>query len=329
MAEHDVFGMCNALFDIQAEVDDSDIETLGLQKGGMFLIDEAQRETLVPLIRERIVNTEAGGSGANTMLGASLLGARTCYTSRVGADDFGKRYRDSLIEHGVDARLGVGEGATGISVILLTPDKQRTMLTYLGRSRDLQPEDVDVDAVHSSKMVYLTGYLWDTDNQKEAVLLAMHEAKAAGAKVTFSLSDMFCVDRHRDDFWKLLRKNVDVVFANADEAKALTGTDNDEESVRALAETCEIAAVTMDKRGSILQRGDDVFRVPARLVTPVDTTGAGDMYAAGVLAGLSQGLDLPVAGALGAYAAAQVVAKLGPRLESLNEDDVAAVCAGA
>jgi len=321
----DVFGMCNALYDLQAEVEEDVLAGLGVQKGGMFLIDAEQQRQIVPRVYTSLVNTEAGGSGANTMLGVALLGGRACYTSRVGNDEHGGLYRQSLTERGVKANLGVGAGETGISLILITPDTQRTMFTFLGQSRHLQREDVNVDDLRASQYLYVTGYLWDTDNQKEAVLFAMREANRAGVRVALSLSDPFCVNRHKEDFRRLLHDHVDVLFGNYQEAQAMTDTDTPREAVRALAEHCQVAVVTMDDKGSLIRQGDRLYEIPVYPVKAVDATGAGDMYAAGLLYGLTQGLPLEVTGRIAAYAAAQVVAKLGPRLESLDTAEIDAL----
>ncbi|MDX1934576.1 MAG: adenosine kinase [Capsulimonadales bacterium] len=322
----DVFGMCNALFDIQAEVSDETLSELSLAKGNMMLISEEEQRNIVPRIYDRIVNTESGGSGANTMIGLALLGASTVYTSRVGSDEHGRLYRDGLVRQGVKANLGAGHGDTGISLILITPDAQRTMCTFLGESRELTPADVNLEDIRHSRYLYVTGYLWDTDNQKEAVVRAMNEAKQAGVRVTFSLSDPFCVARHREDFLGLLREHVDVVFSNAEEARGMTGESEVERAARKLAELSGgIAVVTKDRSGSLIVEGETVYEIPVYPVEAVDTTGAGDMYAAGVLYGLTQGLPLPVAGRIGAYAAAQVVAKLGPRLESIDAEAIAVI----
>src|SRR5262245_28655622 len=162
----DVFGMCNALFDIQAEVTDDVLNELSLGKGGMTLISEEDQRAIVPRVYTEIVNTEAGGSGANTMIGVAMLGGTACYTSRVGTDEHGRLYRDGLARQGVKPNLGAGDGDTGISLILVTPDTQRTMCTFLGESRGLHPDDVNLDDLWVSRYLYVTGYLWDTENQK-------------------------------------------------------------------------------------------------------------------------------------------------------------------
>jgi sugar/nucleoside kinase (ribokinase family) len=318
----DVFGMCNALFDIQATVTDRVLDDLGVRKGGMHLIEDRQREKVVLRIAGSIVNTAAGGSGANTMSGLAMLGGRACYTSRVGDDEFGVRYREGLASMGVKPNLGVGDGATGVSIILVTPDAQRTMLTYLGQSRNLQPEDIVEADIAESACVYITGYLWDMDGQKAAVMRAIQGAKRVGAKVAFSLADMFCVERNRDDFADMLRKCVDIVFANSDEARALTGAPTASEAARALSAWCTVVAVTDGSRGSIIRNGTMSASIPACDVNVVDTTGAGDMYAAGLLYGLSRSLSIESAGRIASYCAGQVVSRMGPRLERVDSSEI-------
>lgn len=321
----DVFGMCNALFDLQAEVREEVLAELNLEKGGMFLLEEEQQRQIIPRIYTEIVNTESGGSGANTMIGVALLGGTACYTSRVGNDEHGNLYRAGLQEKGVRPNLGVGDGQTGISLILITPDAQRTMCTYLGQARGLHRDDIRLADLQASRYLYVTGYLWDTDNQKEAVLYAMREANRAGVRVALSLSDPFCVNRHKDDFLRLIRDHVDVLFGNASEAQMLTDTDSPRDAVRALAAHSALAVVTMDDKGSLIQQGETVHEIPVYPVTAVDTTGAGDMYAAGLLYGLTHGLPHEITGRIASYAAAQVVAQLGPRLDRL---DITAITTG-
>lgn len=314
----DVFGMCNALVDVQAKVDETIIRELGLQKGGMFLIDDMQRRFLIEHLAERVVHSEAGGSGANTMIGVALLGGRACYTSKVADDEHGALYRYSLSEKGVKPNLAIGEGSTGVSFILLTPDAQRTMCTYLGASQQLRPDEVNIDDLRQSRYLYITGYLWDTESQKQAVLHAMQEANKAGVRVAFSLSDLFCVRRHKPDFQQLLERHVDVLIGNAAEAQELSGADNPHHAARLLADYCDVAVVTMDSRGALIRQGSTVYEIPAFRVQAVDATGAGDMYAAGLLYGMCAGFSLDVAGRLAAYTAAQVVTKMGARLDNIE-----------
>ena len=323
---YDVFGMCNPLYDIQAEVPETVLAELGYEKGGMFLIDHAQQRDVIATIYEHIVNTAAGGSGANTMIGIALLGGTACYTGKLGNDEHASLYTSGLNAKGVRSLAAQGDGTTGISVILVTPDAQRTMFTFLGMCRELGPEDVALDALRQSKYLYVTGYLWDTDTQKEAVLKAMREAKAAGVKVALSLSDPFCVNRNKDDFLAIIRDHVDLLIGNSEEAQALTDTATPRDAIRAMAAYCELAAVTMDANGSLLRSGDTLLTIPPYPVQAIDTTGAGDMYAAGILYGLTQNLPLERTGRIASCVAAQVVVKLGPRLESLDNEAIDRFC---
>ena len=218
-----------------------------------------------------------------------------------------------------------GEGTTGIGTVLLTPDAERTLCTFLGISRELGPDDLDLEALRSSLYLYVTGYLWDTDSQKAAVLRAMEEAKAAGVKVALSLSDSFCVHRHKADFLEIAAKYVDLLIGNHEEAQALMDADNPYDAIRATAPLCDMAVVTMGSRGALLRQGDRLVEAAACKVHPIDTTGAGDMYAAGLLYGLTHGLSLEKTGELASYVAAKVVAQLGPRLDCLDAEAVAAI----
>lgn len=266
------------------------------------------------------------------MIGLAQLGATACYTSRVGADEHGRRYRDGLASLGVKPNLGTpspSDGDTGISLILVTPDAERTMCTFLGIAQQLRPEDVNLEDLRSSRYLYVTGYLWDTPEQKEAVRLAMREARNAGVRVAFSLSDPFCVGRHKDDFLQILQSGVDVVFSNEEEAVGITDLPDAEAAARRLADLCGgIAVVTRNRDGSLICDGRDLHIIPVFKVEAVDTTGAGDMYAAGVLYGLSRSLPLPIAGRIGAYTAAQVVSQMGPRLASIDRSAIGVIESG-
>lgn len=315
---YDVFGMCNPLYDIQAEITDELLNEIGVQKGGMFLIDEDRQQALVSKIYSHIVNAEAGGSGANTMIGVSMLGGTACYTGKVAHDEHGTLYTDGLRSKQVHFDTPAGAGITGISVILVTPDAERTMLTFLGICRELCPDDISLDRLRQSQYLYITAYLWDTDSQKAAVLRAMQEARAAGVKTALSLSDPFCVHRHKSDLLEIIDQYVDLLIGNEEEAMALTDSADPHAAIRGMP--CTMAAVTMSARGSLIRSGDTVYEIPAYPVQPVDSTGAGDMYAAGLLYGLTHDLPLQQTGRMAACLAAQVVGKLGPRLESLDRE---------
>ncbi len=319
----DVYGMCNPLFDIQAELTDEMLVKTGFEKGGMNLIDEAAQKALLTSIDGHIVNTESGGSGANTMIGIALLGGTACYTGKLADDTHGVLYAEKLREKGVQLCAPLGKGTTGICVVLITPDAERTLCTFLGICRELGPSDVDAEALASSKYLYVTGYLWDTESQKAAVLSAMNTARTHGVKVAMSLSDPFCVNRHKAAFLDIASEYVDLLVGNHEEMQELTDTASPEDAIVATKELCDMAAVTVGSSGSLLRDGEAMYAVPAVAVDAIDTTGAGDTYAAGLLYGLTRGLPMEQTGRIACYLASQVVGKLGPRLESVDADLIA------
>lgn len=314
----DVFAMCNALFDVQTNVEDGMLAELGLEKGSMQLLDRDHLHAILRHIAPCIVNREPGGSGANTAFGVALMGGAACFTSHVGEDEYGELYRKGLAARGVKANLGVEPGDTGLCVVLVTPDAQRTMGTFLGRSQDLVPADVNLEDLRQAKYLYVTAYLWDTSSQKDAVLYAMEEARRAGIKVAISLSDSFCVKRHKEDLQHLVQEYACLVFGNGDEALHLTGAGDVYSASDILSGWTDTVVITLGAEGALIRRGDRLYAVPAHTVQAVDTTGAGDMYAAGFLFGLSRDLPLPVCGRIAARAAAEVVAQMGPRLTHLD-----------
>jgi len=313
----DVFGMCNALFDIQAEVDDSTLLELGLEKGSMLLVDDERQKAIVPRIYRHIVNTESGGSGANTIVGVSNLGARAAYVGKVRDDQIGRLYTHDIRAAGVafETRPAAEGPATGCSYILVTEDGERTMNTYLGAAQDLMPGDIDATEIASAKIIYLEGYLWDPKNAKEAFVKASKIAHDAGREVALTLSDSFCVDRYRDEFIDLMKKRtVDLVFANEAELHSLYQTSDFDAALKQLREDAKLGIVTRSEKGCVVASHEGVIAVPAFPVAQiVDTTGAGDLFAAGFLFGLVRGAGYDNAGRLGALAAAEVIQHIGAR----------------
>jgi sugar/nucleoside kinase (ribokinase family) len=259
---------------------------------------------------------QSGGSAANTMTGVASFGGRAAYIGKVADDQLGRVFTHDLRACGVrcDADPVRSTVPTGRSLILVTPDAQRTMNTYLGVSELLGPEDVDEALVSSAKLVYLEGYLWDRPEAKEAYRKAAAIAHASGGKVSLSLSDSFCVERHHDSFLELVASDVDVLFANEPEITMLYGTDSFDEAMHKVRGHCEIAALTRGKLGSLVVTSDDVHVIdPHEVTNVVDTTGAGDLYAAGFLFGLTNGRDLDECGRLGSLAAAEIISHVGAR----------------
>jgi sugar/nucleoside kinase (ribokinase family) len=312
--ELDVVGIGNAMVDVLAHAEDGFLARQGLVKGAMQLVDEARARELYDAMGPGV--EISGGSAANTMVGVASFGGRAHYIGKVRDDQLGDVFGHDLRSTGVayDTPRATDGPPTGRCLILVTPDAQRTMSTFLGASSRLGPRDVDPRLVARGRILYLEGYLFDPPEAQEAFRVAAAAAHAAGRKVSLTLSDPFCVDRHRKAFLDLVERHVDILFANEAEICALYEAADFEAALARVRGHCEIAALTRSARGSVILGEGRVFRVAAQPVgAVVDTTGAGDLYAAGVLYGLSRGLDLPTCGRLGSLAAAEVIAHVGAR----------------
>jgi adenosine kinase len=314
----DVLGLGNSLVDIIAETDDAYLQAQDMVKGAMTLIDEERAEALYAArVAPRVVS---GGSAANTIVGVASFGVGAAYIGKVKADDLGRAYVSDLRGAGVafDTAPAQDGPATGRCLIYVTPDGERTMNTFLGASSHLSPPDVDEGLVRAARIVYLEGYMWDRPAAKSAFLKAGEIARAANRRVALTLSDSFCVDRFRGEFIDLMRRGiVDTLFANADEILSLYETPNLGEALAAVRREGVLAAVTRSEKGSVVVDRLHTHEVPAFPIARLsDTTGAGDLYAAGFLAGLARGADLKACAALGALAAAEIIQHLGARPEA-------------
>jgi sugar/nucleoside kinase (ribokinase family) len=310
----DVTAIGNAIVDVIAQADDSLLAAHSLPKGAMNLIDADMAEKLYGIMGPG--KEASGGSAGNTIAGIAALGGKAAYIGKVANDQLGKIFTHDIRAVGVtyDTPPLTSGLPTARSLIFVTPDAQRTMQTFLGACTQLGPEDVNMDYIAASKVVYMEGYLWDLPRAKQAMLDAALKAKEAGVKVSLTLSDSFCVGRFRDEFLDLAEKHVDILFANESEILSLYQTENFDEAVRQVKQHCEIAALTRSEKGSVVVRGDEVHAIPAVPgVKVVDTTGAGDAYAAGFLYGYTQGRDLATCGRLGGVMAADVISQYGPR----------------
>ena len=313
-ARYDVVGIGNALVDVIAHAPDSFITEHGLVKGWMDLIDTERAVQLYQALGSAV--EMSGGSAANTMCGVASFGGAAAYLGKVSDDELGKVFGHDLLAVGVQFRPGnhIDEVPTGRCIIVVTPDAERTMNTYLGASSLYCAADVDDAAVANGRVLYMEGYLYDRPEAKEAFRHAASVAHAGGRMVSLTLSDSFCVDRHRDDFLSLVADDVDLLFGNEAELLALYQTDSFDAAVAELRQYCPFAAITVGAKGSIVIDGDDVIQVPPVPVRKViDTTGAGDLYAAGFLYGLTSGRPLDECGQLGSIAAAEVISHVGPR----------------
>lgn len=311
---YDVFGVGNAIVDLQLKVDDAFLDHIRVSKGLMTLVEADRQLEILGTLADHSVSRCSGGSACNTVVGVADMGGTGAYACKTGNDDLGEFYVGDLRRLGITVPVAASEGITGTSVILITPDAQRTMLTHLGVSSKLDAGDLPADEIANSEYLYVEGYLFPGDETRAAALKAIEIAKAKGVKVALSLSDAWVVGTCRTLCWELIRGPVDLLFANKEEAKALVGTDDPIECARTIHRHATNVALTLGPDGSILMHGNQVFPVEGVHVDAIDTTGAGDMYAAGVLYGLTHGMSWQQAGRLGSHAAAQVVGQMGARL---------------
>jgi len=312
---YDVVGIGNAIVDVIARAEDDFLVKHGMHKGGMALIDEARAKAIYDAMGE---GTEiSGGSAANTIAGVASLGARAAFIGKVKDDELGKAFTHDIRNAGVafDTPPAPGGPSTARCYIMVTPDGERTMNTFLGAAQNLTPADISDDLISSSAVTYLEGYLWDPPQAKDAFRKAAKIAHAAKRKVALTLSDAFCVDRYRAEFVELIRGHtVDIVFANERELHSLYETADFDTAVASLRKDAQLAVVTRSEKGCVVITRDETLAVPAAPIDRVvDATGAGDLFAAGFLVGHSRGLDNRTAAQLGALSAAEVIQHLGAR----------------
>jgi sugar/nucleoside kinase (ribokinase family) len=319
---YDVLGIGNAIVDVIARTEDDFLAAQGMHKGGMALIDEARAATIYDAMGP--ATESSGGSAANTIVGVASFGGRAAFVGKVKDDVLGKAFAHDIRAARVtfDTKAATSGPSTARCYIMVTPDGERTMNTYLGAAQELTPSDIDEAQIAASHIVYLEGYLWDPKSAKEAFVKAATIAHGAGRQVALTLSDSFCVDRYRDEFLDLMRKGtVDLVFANEAELHSLYQTSDFDTALKQLRANTKLGVVTRSEKGCVVASKDGVVAVPASPIQKlVDTTGAGDLFAAGFLFGLVRNAGHENAGRLGALAAAEVIQHIGARPQaSLKE----------
>lgn len=310
----DVVGLGNALVDVLSHEDDAFLDRHGMPKGAMTLVDAAEAERLYAAMGPGV--EISGGSVANTMHGLASFGGTGAFVGKVADDQLGAVFAHDLRSAGVAFEVPplVDDVPTGRCLIVVTPDAQRTLNTSLGAASRLTPADLPVAQLEAASVTYVEGYLFDRPEAKEAIRRAASVAHRAGRRVSVTLSDGFCVDRHRADFLDLVEHHVDVLFANEDEICSLYEVGEFDDALQRVNHHCEIAVLTRSEKGSVIVAGDEVHVIDAHPADAVvDTTGAGDQYAAGFLYGLTHGHDLATCGRLGSLAAAEVISHLGAR----------------
>ncbi len=320
--ELDVYALGNALVDVRVQVEDSFLVELGLEKGNGYHVERSrQQEILQKLLGSNSLDiaretgklkTVAAGSAANTVHGISKLGGRAGFCGKVANDELGAIYIEHMKHSGVFFSENTEQGMTGTCVVLISDDAQRTMLTCLGVSGRIDYEDIDEELLGRSKYLYLEGYLFESECAARTMLRAVELARKKGVKIALTASDPGCVERHRDSFLQLVRNDVDLLFANTRESQALSDTNNIETALRTLSGWCEIVAVTDGEHGSFVSFNGEITKIPPHKVSAVDTTGAGDAYAAGLLYGITHGCTVEESGKIASIFAAEVVAQIGP-----------------
>jgi sugar/nucleoside kinase (ribokinase family) len=316
VSRFDVVTLGNALVDVLTYADEDFVTRTGVEPGAMTMVDAARSDEIYA---EMGPATEiSGGSAANTAAGVACFGGRAAYIGRVADDEFGKVFSHDLRSVGVhfEAPFATDGSPTGRCLVIVTPDAQRTLCTFLGAGAELDETYIDEGLIASSAVTYLEGYVWDPPAAKEAVRRAAAIAHRADQRVALTLSDPFCVDRHREEFRELIDGHIDILFANELEITMLYEVDTFDEALHHVRGRCEIAALTRGEHGSVIVAGDDVHVIDAHPARVVDTTGAGDLYAAGFLYGMTHGYNLATCGQLASLGAAEVISHLGARPEA-------------
>ena len=307
-----IYGIGNPLIDILAYISDSDLEKLSLYKGTMHLIDRERHGEIINYLKTKKLVYSPGGSCPNTMVTLRMLGIETTLAGGVGHDELADVYRLKLKDIGLNDELVSYDESTGTSIILLTEDKERTMNTYLGANRCFSEKDVNLDSLNEASLFYFTGYMWDTESQKGAVKKALDFCRKNGIKVAFDVADPFAVGRYRQTFLELIENYCDIVFANSEEARYLFDNYDAYECCKSMSKLTHIAVVKNGKKGSFVAEDRKITQIPlSGSTSPVDTTGAGDTYAAGFLYGQAKGLSTTESAQIASYLAGEIISCLG------------------
>ncbi|MEA5466543.1 adenosine kinase [Leptothoe sp. PORK10 BA2] len=329
--KYDVYGLGNALVDIECALSVDTLATIGMDKGVMTLLDEAVQNTALAQLKAYDTKRSCGGSAANTIIAISQLGGHTFYCCKVADDDYGHFYTQDLVDCGVETNLtgqAAAAGITGKCLVLVTPDADRTMGTFLGISSELSDQDLDADAIASSAYTYIEGFLVTGENSKQAAIKARYLAKSAGRKLAMSLSDYNMVKFFRPGLLEMIGDGVDLLFANESEALLMADTDDFAVAIDYLKTLAHTFAITRGPQGSILFDGEQVIEIAPYPVKAIDTVGAGDMYAGALLYGITHGLSWAQAGTLGSMASAQLVTAYGARMETAALQQILAQVVG-
>lgn len=306
-----IYGIGNPLIDIVIQSTHKDLSNLSLNSGVMHLVDEKRQQEILNYFQNSRPQYFPGGSAPNTMVACAGLGTSSLIAGKIGHDQFGDIYSNQVEKYGVLSGLVRGDGPTGSSIILVTPDGERTMNTHLGMCREFSENDVDEKILSNATYFYFTGYMWDTESQKAAIQKAIQISKRNDVQIIFDVADPFAVDRNVDEFLYMIEHDVDIVFANHHELNILFGSDNVDECGKKLSKIVSSAGIKLGKEGSMVIEGGQSHLIPPQPILAKDSTGAGDMYAAGFLAALSNGLSMKKAGEIGGELAEEIIQQSG------------------
>lgn len=302
-----IFGIGNPLIDVVINATDEDLVSLELEKGTMELVDEKRQQQLISYFKDKTPQYFPGGSAPNTILACTGLGIKSHISGKIGMDDLGNKYMKRVNEYGVDSGLVRTDGRTGSSIILVTPDGERTMNTNLGLCQEYCSDDIDEEKLSRSKFLYFTGYMWDTDSQKSAIKKAIRIAHDNNVKVVFDVADPFAVSRNRDSFLKIINQEIDIIFANQSEIQILMESENLDFCIDNLMKIVNWGGIKLGKKGSLIFKNDEKYVIKPSPVHALDSTGAGDMYAAGFLTSLAKGKEYGNVGQIAVHLAEEVI----------------------
>ena len=310
-----IFGIGNPLIDVVIKASEKDLTSLGLTKGTMQLVDEKRQEQIINYFKGTKNNYFPGGSAPNTILACSGLGIHSHIAGKIGKDELGNTYIERVNEYGADSGIVFGDGRTGSSIILVTPDGERTMNTHLGMCQEYGSNDIDEEKLSKAKFFYFTGYMWDTDSQKSAIKKAIQIAQNNKVKIVFDVADPFAVDRNRDSFLRMIEKDVDIVFANQSELKILLDSEDIDFCIDNLMEIVNSGGIKLGKEGSLIFDNNKKYVIKPSPILAKDSTGAGDMYAAGFLTSIAKGEEYGSAGEIAVHLAEEIIQVQGAQFE--------------
>tara|TARA_Y100000816_G_C26038060_1_gene543592 strand:- start:131 stop:1141 length:1011 start_codon:yes stop_codon:yes gene_type:complete len=317
-----IYGIGNPIVDIIFHVSDDEIKALGLKKGTMGLVSKNRQNEIINYLKIKNASIFPGGSAPNTIIVCSGLGTSSALSGKIGDDNFGKIYLDQIKKYNVISRVVSGNGSTGTSVVLITPDAERTMNTHLGMCREFNEKDIDEELLRNSSFLYFTGYMWDTESQKKAIQKAVKIAKESNLKICFDVADPFAVERNREDFLEFIKNNVDIVFANQPELSILFKSTKVDDTINKLMNIVNCGAVKLGKEGSVVFNNSNKSLIKPNLISAKDTTGAGDMYAAGFLSSFFRTNDYKASGIVGSALAEEVIQINGAQLSKNKVEEI-------